>query len=662
MRLTTLFSLIVLSAAMALAGPRLVPSSNIEGDVNIDGDVNIADVNAVIDVVLSGRFDPHCDVNGDGDVNITDINRLIDLIFRGPVTPIVDAGMYMGLIGYNQSLVTKEISVLDTLSVTDYYDYVTSLTCQPGRLLYYSVDQALNKLNKAQHPENLKNVAIVTFTEGLDQGSLMMTDKYETEAQSAQALKNRITNEYVYGRPIKAYTVGLLNENVKDANQFRSNLYSLSSDSAMAMEVTNMADVDTKLQKIADDLVSHNMYEKLTLVFPGVGTGTRIRFTLDNVDAATVEESQVYIEGTFSLKTRSLTDITYQGLTCPAGDSVAASSVDGMYVSLVFDGIQLNSEEPIEKDNIQEWYWVEDLNSWTLSTEFSASRIPDPEGYYSSTLVMLVLDCSSVLNEEFGELQTAANNFIDRMMNYTSAPDTTVVVPGLYTVNGVSFQMVDVEGGTFTMGVDNETVFAGEANIDELPAHEVTVSSFAIGQTEVTQELWQAVMGANPSQLNDDPQRPVEWVSWEDCQEFIARLNELTGMSFRLPTEAEWEFAARGGNMSSGTIYAGSDNIDDVAWYYFNSNNENRPVATKGANELGLYDMSGNVYEWCSDWYGNYPAEPQMDPAGPEEGYYRVYRGGSSYCIIRDCRVTSRFRDVPGDESRASDIGLRLAL
>ena len=153
MRLTTLFSLIVLSAAMALAGPRLVPSSNIEGDVNIDGDVNIADVNAVIDVVLSGRFDPHCDVNGDGDVNITDINRLIDLIFRGPVTPIVDAGMYMGLIGYNQSLVTKEISVLDTLSVTDYYDYVTSLTCQPGRLLYYSVDQALNKLNKAQHPE-----------------------------------------------------------------------------------------------------------------------------------------------------------------------------------------------------------------------------------------------------------------------------------------------------------------------------------------------------------------------------------------------------------------------------------------------------------------------------------------------------------------------------
>jgi len=663
MRLTTLFSLLLLSAAVAWGGPRHV-YSNIEGDVNADGDVNIADINVVTDVILGNQFDSRCDVNKDGDINIADINYLIELIFNGPVIPIVDTGMYMGIIGYNQTLSTKEVSYLDSTTIADFDAFVAGLNTQPGRLLYYSVDQALDALNGANHPQNLQNVAVVTFTGGLDQGSLMMTDNYETEAEYAQAISSRIANERVYGRPIKAYTVGLLNPTVKDEAQFRANLYALASDSAKAMEVNSMADAAASFHTIADDLVAHNMSENLTLVFPGVGTGTRIRFTLDDVTEETVNDSHVYIEGVFSLKTRSLTDITYQGLTCNAGDSVAASSVDGMFVSLVFNGIQLDSEERIEKDNIQEWYWVEDQEAWALSTEFSADRIPEPESSYSSALVMLVLDCSSVLEENFGELQAAADSFIERMQNYTTTvvPDT---IPGLYTVNGVSFQMVEVEGGTFNMGVEEAAVYAGEANIDELPAHEVTVSSFAIGETEVTQELWQAVMGANPSNFADDLQHPVEQVSWEDCQEFIARLNELTGKNFRLPTEAEWEFAARGGNMTSGTIYSGSNIIDDVAWYYFNSisgtaSQGTHAVATKAANELGLYDMCGNVYEWCSDWYGNYTAESQTDPAGPEVGTRRVYRGGSWYSITRDCRNTSRNSDEPANSS--SNLGLRLAL
>ena len=641
MRLTTLFSLIFISTMMALAGPRHY-SSNVNGDVNADGDVTIADVNVVLDAIMSGTASANCDVNNDGDITIADVNVLIDIILNGPQIITVDTGMYMGVIGYNQMLTTKDIALLDSTSVDEFNGFVTSLTTQPGRLLYHSVNKALNDLNTAKYPENLQNVAVVTFTEGLDQGSLMLTDKYETEAEYAAALKNRITNERVYGRNIKAYTVGLINENVKDTTQFRNNLYALASDSVKAMEVTNMAEVNTKFQTIADDLVSRNMSETLTLVFPGVGTGTRIRFTLDEVGVDDVNESQVYIEGTFSLKTRSLTNIVYKGMTCNAGDSVAASYVDGMFVTLVFGGIQLDSEERIEKKNIQEWYWVEDQAAWERSTEFSVSRLPEIEKTYSSALVMLLLDCSSVLNENFDELQSAANSFIERMLNYNT-------IPGMFTVNGVSFQMVAVDGGTFTMGVDTVMVTEGDANLDELPAHEVTVSPFSIGQTEVTQELWEAVMGTNPSSFTGDPQRPVEQVSWEDCQEFISRLNAITGKSFRLPTEAEWEYAARGGSKSRDNMYAGSDNLDEVAWYYFNSYAQGidspdygtHVVGLKRGNELGLYDMSGNVNEWCADWYGNYTEDAQTDPVGPESGLRRVTRGGGWFSLLLTAALPS---------------------
>ena len=647
-----------------MAGPRHY-SSNIHGDVNADGEVNIADINMLIDDILSHAGNPKCDLNEDSEINIADINVLIDLILNGPQMTVVDTGMYMGVIGYNQTLMSKEIALLDSTTTGEFNDFIAGLNTQPGRLLYYSVDKAINDLNAAPLPENLQNVAIVTFTEGIDQGSLMMTDKYETEAEYAQAIKGRINDERIYGRPIKAYTVGLFNPTVVDEAQFRTNLYAMASDSTKALEANNMAEVNTRFQSIADDLVARNISETLTLVFPGVGTGTRIRFTLDDVNEETVADSKIYIEGTFSLKTRSLANIVYHGMTCNSGDSVAASSVEGMFVSLVFNGIQLNNEESIDKTKIQEWYWVEEQEAWALNTEFSADRIPEVESTYSSALVMLLLDCSSVLDEDFAQLQSAADNFIERMLNYTTVPDT---IPGLFTVNGVSFQMVDVEGGTFTMGVDSVLYETGVANIDELPAHEVTVSPFSICETEVTQELWQAVMGTNPSGFTGDLQRPVENVSWEDCQQFIAQLNALTGKNFRLPTEAEWEFAARGGNLGTGTFYPGSEDINNVAWYYSNSyvvgmsspDYGTHAVASKEANELGLYDMCGNVFEWCNDWYGTYVEEPQTDPAGPEMGTRRVMRGGSWLSIGRDSRNTSRNADEPAN--RGINVGLRLAL
>ncbi len=197
---------------------------------------------------------------------------------------------------------------------------------------------------------------------------------------------------------------------------------------------------------------------------------------------------------------------------------------------------------------------------------------------------------------------------------------------GRFTVNGVSFEMVHVEGGTFRMGATSEQ--EDDADSDEKPVHSVTLSSYYIGKTEVTQALWQAVMGSNPSNFKG-ADLPVECVSWNDCQEFIKKLNRLTGRNFRLPTEAEWEFACRGGNNSRGYKYSGSNDIDNVAWYDGNSGDQTHPVGTKAPNELGIYDMSGNVWEWCSDWYADYTSYSQTNPKGSQSGSYRVNRGGS---------------------------------
>lgn len=225
-----------------------------------------------------------------------------------------------------------------------------------------------------------------------------------------------------------------------------------------------------------------------------------------------------------------------------------------------------------------------------------------------------------------------------------------------FTVNGVSFTMVRVEGGTFRMGATSEQV---NSDSDEKPVHSVTLSSYSIGQTEVTQALWKAVMGSNPSGFKGD-NLPVENVSWNDCQTFIRKLNALTGRTFRLPTEAEWEFAARGGNESRGYQYSGSNNLGSVAWYSSNSGDKTHPVATKSANELGLYDMSGNVWEWCQDWYGSYSSSSQTNPTGPSAGSYRVNRGGSWSGSARGCRVANRYYCVPSFSF--SSLGLRLAL
>ena len=236
--------------------------------------------------------------------------------------------------------------------------------------------------------------------------------------------------------------------------------------------------------------------------------------------------------------------------------------------------------------------------------------------------------------------------------------ELTFFGPQTITVKGVSFTMVAVEGGTFQMGATSEQ--GSDTDSDEKPVHSVTLSDYYIGETEVTQELWTDVMGSNPSYFSGNPQRPVEQVSWNDCQEFIKKLNQLTGKNFRLPTEAEWEYAARGGNKSKGNKYSGSNTIDDVACYDGNSGAKTHDVKTKQANELGIYDMSGNVWEWCQDRYGGYSSSSQTNPTGPTSGSRRVVRGGSWNYRVSGSRVSNRNGNYPG--RRSFNNGFRLVL
>ncbi len=255
------------------------------------------------------------------------------------------------------------------------------------------------------------------------------------------------------------------------------------------------------------------------------------------------------------------------------------------------------------------------------------------------------------------------------------------------TVNGVSFNMIKVEGGTFKIGAQstdpNGENYDSEAWENEQPVHSVTLDDYYIGETEVTQELWEAVMGTTIEQQRQEAEEdwgadcvlygqgatyPMYYISWKECQEFIAKLNQLTGKEFCLPTEAEWEYAARGGNKSRGYKYSGSNTIGEVSWYRDNAYDVGysspaygtHPVGTKSPNELGLYDMSGNVWEWCSDWYGEYSSSSQTNPTGPTSRSYRVLRGGSWFDDARGCRVSNR--DINGQGYRYGNYGFRLAL
>lgn len=315
---------------------------------------------------------------------------------------------------------------------------------------------------------------------------------------------------------------------------------------------------------------------------------------------------------------------------------------------------------PLESITLNRDYLTMDVNEViTLGVELTPSSIDGVPLVWKSTN-------ESVASVNDGKITAKAPGLCEIIVSYRDKEASCqIAVLKKVDVNGVSFSMMPVKGGVFMMG---STMTQIGSNVNEKPQHEVTLSDYMIGVTEVTQELWQAVMGYTPGHFKGHPKRPVENVTWTDCETFINALNERTGLNFHLPTEAQWEYAARGGSRSEGYKFAGSDSIKQVAWYVNNSANlgsdspdyGTHDVATKSPNELNIFDMCGNVNEWCYDWYSTYTSDPLTDPVGPATGGFKVFRGGSWADKAANCRNTFRY---PQAVSYRSDrIGLRLAL
>ncbi|MCF0212211.1 MAG: SUMF1/EgtB/PvdO family nonheme iron enzyme [Bacteroidales bacterium] len=323
---------------------------------------------------------------------------------------------------------------------------------------------------------------------------------------------------------------------------------------------------------------------------------------------------------------------------------------------------------------------MEDVSNVTISSALCSGEIFSDGGYsiiergvcWNTTGTPTILDCRTIDGGGVGSFACTVTGLTPNTEYFVRAYartregvfygeqrsfSTIDYVSTTYTVNGVSFTMVFLKGGTFTMGGTVEQ--GSDANADELPVHNVTLESFSIGETEVTQALWQAVMGSNPS-LTTGSNLPVENVSWNDVQTFLTKLNSITGQNFALPTEAEWEYAARGGYQGQGYTFSGSDCVGDVAWHIGNSSGRTQAVKSKAPNQIGLYDMSGNVWEWCQDWYGEYCADGQADPTGAADGTERVMRGGGWNSYPLYCRVSCRHADSPLNSS--GFIGFRLVL
>ena len=297
---------------------------------------------------------------------------------------------------------------------------------------------------------------------------------------------------------------------------------------------------------------------------------------------------------------------------------------------------------------------------------FAGSSPLSTELAFGSHTVVAVRDgkrASKSVNVEQGQSEIAVTLGFGQQPQFASS----VTSSQRQVLGQLVADMVKVEGGTFTMGATSEQ--GNDAYNNEKPTHNVTLSDFYIGKYEVTQAQWQAVMGKSVSQIASEnnwntygvgDNYPMYDISYNDCQEFIRKLNQLTGLNFRLPTEAEWEYAARGGKKSRGYKYAGGNDIGSVAWYNDNSGSKTHPVGTRQANELGPYDMSGNVLEWCQDWYGAYSSSSQTNPTGSYSGSNRVLLGGSWFSVARDCRVS--YRNYYAPDNRDDFLGLRLAL
>ena len=324
-------------------------------------------------------------------------------------------GLYLGIVGFNSDLYTMPLGLLNQDTKHNFVDFVDGLAMQNGTILYHAVNTGLNSLAKAKIPENLINVSVVTFTDGLDQGSYVLSDNYNTGSEYLTAVNERINNELVGGTNISAYSIGVRGSDVADIESFQNNLKKLSSDPVHnVFEVSDMNEASEKFAEIAQQLYNQSTFYNVTLKLPAQEPNTRIRFTFDNV--SDVNESQCYIEGIYIRNNGKgqLTEIQYVGLESMTG-TAATASAEGIFDVFSFQNLTDLEGNQMSTDYVKQWNWLASTEQWQFNSEFTPSGNTEVVNEYKSAMIMLILDCSSSLDSDFVNMKTAANNFIETL-------------------------------------------------------------------------------------------------------------------------------------------------------------------------------------------------------------------------------------------------------
>ena len=624
-----------------LLGFQMASAQTHSHDVNHDGEVNIADINAVIHAILSGIEDSSYDVNRDGEVNIGDINTLVDrilgnehqddhLVFNVGNASFkmirVDGGTFM--MGNNSGKSNEKPVHVVTLS--PYYIGETEVT--------QALWRAAGCINRSYYKNS----------------KLPLHDVMWLECQEFIRRLNVLTG-YRFSLPTEAQWEFA----ARGGNESKGYPYAGSDDIGSVAWYHDNSNVDgTWMHEVATKQPNElGLYDM---------SGNAMEWCLDRYYAYS---GGAQVDPAWPGAEDDSDDCVVRGGSCfTAANECRITARDFCWNELreVHNGLRLALQDDrpvalgVSEDNVE-----------MMEGEVATVSITNGSGSYHASCSDGNVAASYIEDSKLYIVAmwsgTATFTIWDDQSDLRA--QVLVRVGKECTVGDVTFKMMPVEGGTFMMGNTKEQDVSTVNGLESPePVHEVTLSSYSIGQTEVTQELWTAVMGYNPSYFIN-PQGPVEKMSWDECQEFISRLSEMTGLHFRLPTEAEWEFAARGGNRSMHYRYSGSRYLNEVAWNDDNAHNGQggglygpQTVALLLPNELGLYDMSGNIRELCQDWYGPYSAEPQTNPTGPEIGDKRVIRGGSFADDGNECSCAGRRHTYSWPFEGGNLVGFRLAM
>lgn len=341
----------------------------------------------------------------------------------------LESGIYLGINGFNNDLYTYPIMLLNESSLSGFNDFVNNLKTENGTIQFYAVDRALNMLQTSVLPSDVYNVAIVTFTDGLDQGSFMKDETYESNEEYLDAINKRIKEETVAGQNIIAYSIGVQGNDVNDvqSQKFRDDLGKLASSPENAVLLKNMSEVNKQFKEIANKLSESNYVQTISLTIPGLANGTKVRFTFDNVKDAT--NSEIYLDGVFNLKEKSLDNVEYHGLSSDSGNTIKGV-VDGIFVTFTFENVRTENNVLIKSEFTDEWTYISSNSSWQINSEFDKTENSDIENHRRSAAVMLVLDCSKSLENDFEDAKSNAKDFIKTLYEASGFSSEDPSTPG----------------------------------------------------------------------------------------------------------------------------------------------------------------------------------------------------------------------------------------